>query len=196
MRKATKADRKLVVDIISNSFEDNLSVNWVIKNDRKRMKRISVLAEYAFNTVLRKDGIYVSSDEEGVIMFYKQNAYKETFADYIDQAKLALQAVTLPRVLEVLKRESYKDNIRPSDGEFIYCWFYGVRNSARGKGAAIELKNFIFDEADKMNLPIFLETSMTKNLIAYERYGFETFHEWEENEKKLWFMKRTPKQNN
>jgi len=195
MRKATWSDREKVVNIIAESFEGNPSVNWVIKNDSKRIKRIKILAEYAFSNVQRRGGVYLSSNEEGVILFYKDNEYKEGIADYIDQAKLAIGAVGLNRVGSILNRESYKKKIRPADGEFIYCWFYGVKDIARGKGAAIELKNYIFSEADRKQLPIYLETSLPKNLIAYKRYGFEIFHEW--NVKKeditLWFMKREPK---
>lgn len=195
MRKTTWQDRDRVVDIIAESFEGNPSVNWVIKNDKKRLKRIKVLAKYAFSTVQRRGGVYLSSDEQGVILFYKENDYKEGFADYIDQAKLAFGAVGLNRVGSILYRESYKKKIRPRNGEFIYCWFYGVKNDAKGKGAAVELKNYIFSEADRLQLPIYLETSMQKNLIAYKRYGFETFHEWnvEKQNITLWFMKREPK---
>lgn len=192
MRKATSADKNNIIDIIANSFEDNLSVSWIIKNDHKRKQRIRVLAEYAFNTVLRKKGIYLSSDEKGVIMFYKQNEHKETILDYIDQAKLAIRAVGLARVRKIMAREAQKAQKRPADGEFIYCWFYGVIDSARGRGAAIELKNVIFEQADKLKLPILLETSMKKNFVAYQRYGFTVYDTWEENEKKLWFMKRMP----
>jgi len=192
MRKATKADKAKVIDIISESFDTNPSVNWAIKQDRKRLRRLKVLAEYTFNTVYRRGGIYLSSDEEGVILFYKENAYSEGLADYIDQAKMALFAVGLSRVPQILKSEAYKKKIRPNDGEFIYCWFYGVKEQARGRGAAKELKRFIEQVADEQQLPIYLETSVYKNTVAYKRYGYTTYHEWNMKgaNKTLWFMRR------
>lgn len=194
MRRATKADKVKVVDIIAESFEHNPSVNWAIKQDKKRKSRLHVLAEYAFNTINRREGVYISSDEEGVILFYKENAYKEGFADYIDQAKMAINAVGLSRVPEILKNEAYKKKIRPQDGEFIYCWFYGVKVASRGHGAAYEMKNFLAEQADKLQLPVYIETSVLKNTIAYKRWGYETYHEWdvEGKDKTLWFMRRLP----
>ena len=195
MRRATKEDRKKVVDIIAESFEQNPSVNWAIKQDKKRSKRLRVLSEYAFNTILRRKGVYLSSDEEGVILFYKENAYKEGLADYIDQVKMAFGAVGLARVPLILRTEAYKKKIRPQDGEFIYCWFYGVKINSRGHGAAYEMKNYLADVADQLQLPVYIETSVHKNTIAYKRWGYETYHEWylEEKNKTLWFMKREVK---
>ncbi len=112
--------------------------------------------------------------------------------DYWNQVKLAIKGVTLPRVMEVLKRESYIKKMRPESGEYLYFWFFGVNSQGIGKGAAHEIKNYIFDLSKKEKLPIYLETSVAKNKLIYERYGFETYHTWEDKPKnfELWFMKR------
>lgn len=39
MVKATRGDKKLVIDILATSFEGNLSVNYVVKNDGNKKKR-------------------------------------------------------------------------------------------------------------------------------------------------------------
>jgi len=141
--------------------------------------------------------MYILSDKEGAIFFYKENAYKEGLADYIDQAKMAFNAVGLSRVPQILKTEAYKKRIRPQDGEFIYCWFYGVKVQSRGKGAAYEMKNYLAHIADQLQLPVYVETSVQKNTFAYKRWGYETYHEWhvEGKNKTLWFMRRDPKAN-
>ncbi len=36
MRKALRADKNMVVDIVAESFDTNPSVNSVIRNDKKR----------------------------------------------------------------------------------------------------------------------------------------------------------------
>ena len=52
----------------------------------------------------------------------------------------------------------------------------------------------IFELATELNLPIYLETAMERTKVAYERYGFETFHYWEDpsGNIKFWFMKWDP----
>lgn len=189
MRLAVKADKKRVVAIICESFDSNPSVNWVVKNDKKRQKRIKVLAAYAFNVAHRRDGVYISDDNEGVAICYKYNSKKEGFADYIDQAKLAINAVGITRIFKVLKREAYVKRNRPADGNFLYFWFWGISKIGKGKTAARESKNFIFEESERLQLPIYLETSVLQNKKVYERYGFETYAIWKDS-MDMWLMKR------
>lgn len=48
MKQAVREDKDKVVKIIIESFDSNPHVNFVIKNDRKRHKRIVEMARYAF----------------------------------------------------------------------------------------------------------------------------------------------------
>lgn len=191
MRKATKTDEALVVDIISESFPNNPSVLSVIKNDSKEPQRMRSLAKFVFRTALRKDGIYISTDQTGVAVCYRFNGHKETFTDYWNQVKLAFSAIGIERIFKVLKRDKYVKKKRPKSGDFMYFWFFGVSDEGKGRGAAYELKEAVLAEAKKHNLPIYLETSIAKNKRVYERYGFEVYHTWDYKSEgiTLWFMR-------
>lgn len=193
MRKAIKADKKLVSDIISDSFINNPSAVSVLKNKGESKKRhLAGLAKYVFKTAYRRDGVYISDDEKGVAVCYKYNFKKESLYDYWNQFLLAVQVVGLKNVLNVLKRESYIKAKRPADGNFLYFWFFGVKEDGIGKGAASELWHSVLKDAKEKTLPIFLETSLEKNKTVYQRYGFRLFHTWN-NEKdniKIWFMRK------
>ena len=195
MRKANKKDLALVVEILAKSFQKNPSVLWVVKKDKKINDRIKAVCRYSFYTVLYRDGVHISSDENGVALCYKYNAHKESLKDYWNQLILALKAIGLTRVFEVLKREAYMKKMRPTDGEFLYFWFYGVKPEAQNGFAAKELKNHIFQLADNLKLPVYLETSVEKNRRVYERYGFELYHTWPVKKQgiNLYFMRRMPK---
>lgn len=192
MRKAGIADKQLVVAIISNSFDKNPSVNSVIKNDSKRKERVRSLADYAFETAVKREGIYLSSDMKGVAICYPFNGKKQTIPDYWNQLKLVVKAISIPRTIEILKRESYIKKQRPQSGNYLYFWFFGVLTDARGKGAAKELKDVLFQESENKQLPIYLETSVLKNKKVYERFGFEAYHSWQMNGEGpvIWFMRR------
>ena len=195
MRKATKNDRKRFIDIMSESFDTNPSVNWTVKQDNKRQKRYRLLAGFVFNQALRRDAIYFSSDDEGIIIFYKYNDFKTFFIEIFEKLLLTLRVISIERVGGIMKREKYIQSKRPADGEYIYCWFFGVSKIARGKGAAVELKDKIFAEADRLKLPVYIETTIPINMRIYNRYGFDIYHEWEVKEKGLtyWMMKREVK---
>lgn len=194
MRKALRSDKDLVVNIIAQSFDTNPSVNSVVKNDRKRGKRIRHLAKYAFKTGYARNGVFISSDKKGVAICYRYNYKKETIKDYWNQLILVITSIGLVRVFKIMKRDSFVKNKRPSDGNYMYFWFLGVLDEGRGKGASVELKNYLFSEADKLKLPVYLETSVDKNIIPYKRYGFKIYYEWEnEDGYNVRFMRRDPK---
>lgn len=189
MRLAKKGDKKKVIQIISEAFDNNPSVNWVIKNDIFRKQRIRVLARYAFNVANRRSGVYLSSDEEGVVICYQYKKKKDDLFDYIDQLYLALFAVGLSRIGKVLRRESYIQKARSEDNDFLYFWFWGISKKGKGQTAARESKDFIFELSEKLKLRIYLETSVAKNKNVYERYGFKTYAIWQDSIS-LWLMRR------
>lgn len=49
MRKATYKDKARVVTILAKSFDDNLSVNYIVKQDKKRNQRIKKLMADSFD---------------------------------------------------------------------------------------------------------------------------------------------------
>ena len=192
MRIAEKADQKLVVGIITESFIDNPSVISVITEREKGKKyRLSGLAKYVFKTAHRRKGVFISNDEKAVAVCYQYNAKKESLFDYWNQVILAVSVVGLSRVIKVLKREAYIKKKRPKSGNFLYFWFFGVTKDGQGKGAASELWKAVLKEAESKSLPIYLETSVEKNKTVYQRFGFELYHTWHNNKKNmtLWFMK-------
>lgn len=194
MRPGIPSDQELVVNIISKSFDENPSVNWVIKNDLKREQRIRHLAKYSFKTALRRNGVFISSGGKGVALCYEADYKKESILDYWDQLILVFKAIGILKIPSVLKRESYTKSIRPSSGRYLYFWYYGVEPGFNGNGDARELKQGIFQLADRKQLPIYLETSIDKNRIVYKRYGFELYHTWNVKEQNinLYFMRRFP----
>ncbi|MBK8807125.1 MAG: hypothetical protein IPO21_10965 [Bacteroidales bacterium] len=103
--------------------------------------------------------------------------------------KLAFGAIGISRALKIQKRESFIHKHRPADGNFLYFWFWGIKTSERGKYSAIESKKFIFELSKRLDIPIYLETSVVKNKNVYERYGFETYSLWQD-EINLWLLKR------
>ncbi len=185
-------DKQRVVHIISSAFDQNPSVNQVIKSDSKRNSRIKSLAAYAYETAKVRKGVFISSDKNGVALCYRFNQKKEGLNDYLNQLKLVINSISPERVFKILKREAYVKSKRPASGDYLYFWMLGVNEEGRGRGAARELKNLIFSLSKNLQLPIYLETSVPQNKRVYERYGFMVYHIWSIPGENLcmWFMKR------
>jgi hypothetical protein len=192
MRKARFAEKDKVIDIISSTFETNPGVNWIINKRGNHKKKIHRLASYAFLKSFLREGAFISSNENGIALCYRFNYQVFSIREVIFQLRFALLSINPWRILKVLKRESYRKSKRPDSGNYLYFWFLGVLPG--GEGAVFELRDGIFELATQENLPIYLETAMERTKLAYEWYGFETFHYWEvpaENIK-FWFMKWEP----
>ncbi len=189
---ASRNDRNRVVRIIQESFTDNPSVVSVINPNKTNS--LKALAEYAFDTALMRQGVLLSDNQECVAICYHYGWKKEGIPDLWNQVKLVLNCIGLWKVPQVMRREAYLKKHRPVDGKFLYFWFFGSTKKGKDTRSAFSLKQAIFEKSAKDNLPIYLETSVPKNKKVYERFGFETYHEWHQSEDStLYFMRRVPK---
>ena len=57
MKTANINDKHKVVSIIEESFNDNPSIKWLIKNYFKRKERLRAMAKYLFETGVNKKEI-------------------------------------------------------------------------------------------------------------------------------------------
>lgn len=185
--RANIKDRQQCVKIITKTFKGNPSVNVVIGKNGNSNKKITRLAEYAYVKAQNRDGVYISENKLGTALFFRSDLNKTNFKEVFYELKFAL-VIPLKNVFKTLKRESFYKSIRPFKS-YYYFWFLGVKNG--GDKAVYELKDEVFKKATSDKLPILLETSVERNVKAYERYGFEVYHTWndEENGITVWFMK-------
>ena len=189
----TRKDKTTIIDIISRSMYFLQGIKWIIgDNPNAQNKKMTRLAEYIFETGYSKNGIYLSSDRKGVAIMYPIKSKHVNFRSFWNKVKLIFLCIGVNRIKEMYLRELYLKQHRPSEEDFLYFWVYSVLPESRGSGTALELKNIIFSEAHKLNLPIYLETSRLLNKRVYERYGFQVYHEWHIPKRNLtiWFMSR------
>jgi len=59
------------------------------------------------------------------------------------------------------------------DIDFIYLWLLGVAPDHQGEGLSSKLLNPKLAEADRLKLPVYLETTNPQNNPIYEHKGFE-----------------------
>lgn len=190
MIETSEKQRDTAVQIITETFDANPSVNIVIGDGGNRRKKISRLADYAFTKALNRKGSFISSNEKGAALCFRSDIGKSNLKEFLYEVRFAV-SIPIKKVFQTLRRESYLKKYRYSDVH-LYFWFLGVYRD--GDGAVYELKDHIFDWSDREQLPILLETSVPRNRDIYLRYGFEIYHTWEDSGggAPLWFMMRKP----
>ena len=188
---ATLKDKTVSVRIIAATFDDNMSVNNIVGKKGNRKKKIELLAEYAFIKSLARKGAFISKNKMGVAFFYKSSASAFSLKEIYYELRLAF-SIPFSKLIETLKRQAYLKKYRYQEENF-YFWFFGVEKG--GNQAGFELKDYLYQLSEEEQLPIILETSIRRNKVVYQRYGFEIYHTWENysDDKPLWFMIRKPK---
>ena len=175
MKRAGAHQKTLIVDILSKSFDDNKSVNYVVKQDAKRKQRIGGLMEYSFNVCHAFGEVWISDDEQACALILLPDKKQTTLNAFLWDAKLALSVIGLNRVGTVLGRETKIKSFHPKE-PFSYLWFIGVTPELQNRGKGSLLLDEIIQESQRSKRPIYLETSVERNLPWYQNHGFEIFH--------------------
>ncbi|SDH53007.1 GNAT family N-acetyltransferase [Mucilaginibacter gossypii] len=188
MKKAEAADKALIIEILSRSFENNQSVNYIVKQDSSRINAIRALMDYSFEMCSLFGDVWLSDNHQAcALVLYPQNK-RATFKAILLDVKLIIKAIGLLGIKKTLNRESKIKAKQPKE-PMAYLWFIGVEPNQQHKGLGSKLLQEITNDATAKQLPVYLETSTIKNLPWYERFGFIVYSRLELSYN-LFFLKR------
>lgn len=188
MIRAEIADRALVVSLLADSFENNQSVNYIVRHDDRRLKRIRALMAYSFDVCYLFGEVWLSADKHACALILYPHSKKTSLRSLWLDVRLIFQAIGLDRVGVALAREAAIKKLQFT-GEMIYLWFIGVSPARQHQGMGSALLKEIAVYADQKGLPFCLETSTIKNIPWYQRFGFNIYNQLELGYK-LFFLKR------
>ncbi len=163
-------DKKLVIKILSDAFQDNKSVNLVVKDKSK----IPGLMSYSYELAKRRGKIFISDNRKAVALILLSDKNRFSFRIMLESLKLALNVIGLKKLFTVLKRESAIKKLHP-ESPYIHLWYIGVEPESFGKGYGAELLDEIIAFAKSIQRDIYLETSVARNIKFYESRNFENY---------------------
>lgn len=176
MQAANPTHKTRIVEILSKSFADNKSTNYVVKNDHKRLTRIKSLVAYSFEVCHAFGECWISDDHDACALILFPEKKKSNLKSLSLDFQLAYQCIGLRRVAKILKREAHIHQYHPQE-PYYYLWFVGIEPAQQGKGIGSAFMKEILQRYDEDPRPIYLETSTLKNLPWYQKFGFEIYHE-------------------
>lgn len=188
MIKAGKTDKQTVTDILTNSFYDNRSVNYMIPQVKDKTERIRKLMAYSFDVCFRSGDVYLSDCRKACALVLYPEKKQTTLQGIWWDLRLGLTVFGLRRVIKVLAREQMIKKHHPS-GNMFYLWFIGVQQGFQRTGIGKQLLQELLEKSEKMQRPIYLETSTPENVPWYQHFGFEVYAE-EELSYRLFFLRK------
>ena len=188
MINANYQDKSLIIDILTQSFESNKSVNYIVKQDRKRIKRIKALMDYSFEVCYEFGEVFLSNDRKACALVLFPDQKRTTLKSIILDLKLIFSCVGLSNITKALSRESKIKQRQPKEPMY-YIWFIGVDPGSQNSGIGSQLLKELLDESKRKQRRVFLETSTAKNIPWYQKFGFEVYDELDLSYK-LVFLKK------
>lgn len=192
-------NKEKVISNLASLLKETPSSLEVVKDDKHKAQRFRSLAEHMIERAIKRDALILSDDLNGIAILFEENTgQKESFLSQIKaDLKLAFKVTGISKGLRALKIQGYVKNQRPKDEPHLYCWFWGIMPESRGPGGlriTYAMKDEIFRISKERNLPVYAETRIKKVMIAYVRYGFKIFNEWQHpSGDMMWFMRYDPK---
>lgn len=174
MTKARIEDRHLIIDILSQAFLDNQSVNYIIRQDEKKLERIRALIGYSVEVCSLFGEVLLSLDKKACALILYPHLKRTTLKSILLDIQLIFRVIGLSGIGKVVKREALIKEKQPKE-PMAYLWFIGVSPISQYTGIGSGLLREVLAEAERKGLPVYLETSTEKNLLWYEGFGFRVY---------------------
>lgn len=187
-----KTEKKVVIDILANSFKSNQSVNYLIPQLPDKQRRIQALMDYSFEMCNLFGKVYLSDDNKACALISFPEQKKTTIKSLLAEIKLIFKSIGFGNINKAIQREKTISKHYPKEGIY-YLWFIGVSPEFQGKGIGEKLMREILADADQMQRAVYLETSTLKNIPWYQKFGFEVYGE-QDFGYKLFLLRRNSQQ--
>lgn len=190
-------NKKKVIEQVAQILKETPSAEDIVKKGGDRDKRFRYLANHMVEKAIRKDALILSKNEEGIAILFRTNKKDSSFLNDIrEELGLMWNVTGIKNALQILKNQKYVKAQRPSTGDYLYCWFWGIAPNSRGAGTQIakEMKDEFLYRSNKWQLPLYAETRTKRNVIVYRKFGFDLFHTWNRPDgNTMWFLRYLPK---
>lgn len=190
-------NKEEIIGHVAEILKETPSAEDIVKKGGDRNKRFHYLATHMVEKAIKKDALILSKNEKGIAILFRTNKKDSSFLNDIgEQISLVLNVTGVKNALKIVKNQGYIKAQRPQEGDYFYCWFWGIVPSHRGADTQVgkEMKDEFLRIADEAQLPLYAETRTKRNVIVYRKFGFHLFHTWNRPDgDTMWFMRYLPK---
>ncbi len=188
-------DSERISQVLSQAFETDPPLNWLIRQDHRKYVALQELFSVAFRKMTHPFGCVEASDDfTGVALWTPPQRWK---------LSLDVEITLLPTFIRVLGFRGFGRKMQaihqlqrhhPKKPHY-YLFAMGVLPHLQGKGIGTALIRSRLLKCDREQVPVYLEASTEMSRKLYERMGFKTLETIQiaAGAPPIWGMWRTPK---
>ena len=158
-------------EILVEALKDSLGVHWVLRNKSEVGKVLAL--EVLFFEGADKEGVFLSDDGQGAVVFYDINDQRWSWSNARRKALLVLRHAGVASVWRLLKYRRMIAATRPKDA--MVGFLVGTDRFAKGTKAIFDIHEGMQKLAKSRNLPICLETTQPRVRRLYQYAGYTEY---------------------
>lgn len=174
--------KREISKILAKEFYDDTLYTYILQNNKTRLKALEEFF-YCYTNMYPTGTIVSPSKDAQAIgyIFYNKHSIKKSTQLY-NLIKYSTKLILMTKHISIKEfirfgKAIYNNSSAWIDefvkGEFIHIDLIVVDEKHRNKGLAKEIIKSVFEEADKENIVVTLETQNPTNVHIYKHFGFE-----------------------
>ena len=186
-------DAARVTSVITRSFLDDPLVNWIVRQDRRRVQRIARLVHTTVELFMPAGETSIERSGAGCALWVAPSASALSPWKTLRLMGMLGRVAGWRRLMAMAEFYRQFEQLAPAQPAY-HLLYLAVAPEARGQGLATALMQPVLQRCDACGLPAYLENSRRVNLPLYERNGFTCTRTWRVagNGPTLWCMYREP----
>ena len=194
IRKLAAGDVPRIAKALARAFEDDPVMSWIFRDDSERLASLErSFALYLRRIWLPQEECYATDRLSGAALWLPPGRWHLGVLAQLRLVPSMISVVrgSLPRLMRVL---NLIEKNHPKEPAHYYLAVLGVEPEHQGRGFGGALMQPVLARCDREGIPAYLESSKRRNVVLYERHGFEVVEELKlpQDGPPIWRMWREP----
>lgn len=166
-----KEEATIAVEVLAETYANAPNISWMFEQSRGNLQSLfGMLVKDA----IKKESAYLTSNNYGVLLLYDLEAKHFSLSIILRKLHLILFVMGIRKSLQVMRLNQLKRQRRPETG--YYGSVLAIKDNESRWRTVLELKREFSILSEKLNQPIYLETTNPRIFSLYEKLGFTQYH--------------------